>query len=62
MPMRKPFCNASAGPASRSMARSWSAGGLLVLLGVEQGDTDADAQQLADKSVQLRIFDDAAGK
>jgi D-tyrosyl-tRNA(Tyr) deacylase len=36
--------------------------GLLVLLGVEQGDTDADAQQLADKSVQLRIFDDADGK
>ena len=36
--------------------------GLLVLLGVEQGDTDTDAQQLADKSVQLRIFDDAEGK
>ena len=36
--------------------------GLLVLLGVEQGDTDADVHQLADKCVQLRIFDDAAGK
>jgi D-tyrosyl-tRNA(Tyr) deacylase len=36
--------------------------GLLVLLGVEQGDTDVDAQQLADKAVQLRIFDDADGK
>lgn len=36
--------------------------GLLVLLGVEQGDREADAQQLADKSVQLRIFDDANGK
>src|SRR5688572_4764948 len=36
--------------------------GLLVLLGVEQGDTEGDAQQLADKSVQLRIFDDADGK
>jgi len=36
--------------------------GLLVLLGVEQDDALADAQQLADKSVQLRIFDDAAGK
>ena len=36
--------------------------GLLVLLGVEQGDTESDAQQLADKAVQLRIFDDAAGK
>jgi D-aminoacyl-tRNA deacylase len=36
--------------------------GLMVLLGVEQGDTDADAQQLADKAVQLRIFDDSEGK
>jgi D-tyrosyl-tRNA(Tyr) deacylase len=36
--------------------------GLLVLLGVEQGDTESDARQLADKTVQLRIFDDADGK
>ena len=36
--------------------------GLVVLLGVEQEDTDADAQQLADKTIQLRIFDDAEGK
>jgi D-tyrosyl-tRNA(Tyr) deacylase len=36
--------------------------GLVVLLGVEQDDTEADAQQLADKCVQLRIFDDADGK
>lgn len=36
--------------------------GLLVLLGVEQGDTESDAQQLADKTVQLRVFDDADGK
>ena len=36
--------------------------GLLVLLGVEQDDTDVDAQQLADKMIQLRIFDDADGK
>jgi D-tyrosyl-tRNA(Tyr) deacylase len=36
--------------------------GLVVLLGVEQGDTEADAHQLADKSIQLRIFDDAEGK
>jgi D-tyrosyl-tRNA(Tyr) deacylase len=36
--------------------------GLMVLLGVEQDDTLADAQHLADKAVQLRIFDDAAGK
>ena len=36
--------------------------GLLVLLGVEQDDTEADAHQLADKTIQLRIFDDADGK
>ena len=36
--------------------------GLVVLLGVEQDDTEADAQQLADKTIQLRIFDDADGK
>src|SRR5688500_14330361 len=36
--------------------------GLVVLLGVEQDDSDADAHQLADKTIQLRIFDDAEGK
>lgn len=36
--------------------------GILVLLGVEQGDTEQDARQLADKTVDLRIFDDADGK
>ena len=36
--------------------------GLMVLLGVEQDDAEADAQQLADKTVQLRIFDDVEGK
>jgi D-aminoacyl-tRNA deacylase len=36
--------------------------GMLVLLGVEQGDSEADARQLADKTVDLRIFDDAQGK
>ncbi len=36
--------------------------GILVLLGVEQGDSEADARQLADKSIALRIFDDAQGK
>lgn len=36
--------------------------GLLVLLGVEQGDSEADARQLADKTIDLRIFDDAQGK
>lgn len=37
-------------------------GGLLVLLGVAQGDTEADAQWLAEKIVALRIFEDDAGK
>jgi D-tyrosyl-tRNA(Tyr) deacylase len=36
--------------------------GLVVLLGVEQDDTEADAHQLADKAIQLRIFDDPEGK
>jgi D-aminoacyl-tRNA deacylase len=36
--------------------------GLVVLLGVEHDDTDLEAQQLADKCILLRIFDDAAGK
>jgi len=36
--------------------------GLLVLLGVEQGDTSADAAYLAEKVAQLRIHEDAEGK
>jgi len=36
--------------------------GLLLLLGVEEGDTEADAQYLAQKAAELRIFDDADGK
>src|SRR5947208_16331341 len=36
--------------------------GLLVLLGVAAGDEEADARQLADKIVSLRVFDDEAGK
>ena len=36
--------------------------GLVVLLGVEHDDAETDAQQLADKTIQLRIFDDADGK
>jgi D-aminoacyl-tRNA deacylase len=36
--------------------------GLLVLLGVEDGDSSADAHYLAEKTAQLRIFEDAEGK
>ena len=32
--------------------------GLLVLLGVAAGDTEADAHMLADKAAQLRVFED----
>lgn len=35
--------------------------GLLVLLGIEDADTDEDLQWLSAKMVNLRIFDDAAG-
>ncbi|GHU98859.1 D-aminoacyl-tRNA deacylase [Spirochaetia bacterium] len=38
------------------------AAGLLVYLGVANGDTEADARWLADKIVNLRIFDDPDGK
>ena len=36
--------------------------GVLVLLGVEKGDTTEDADWLAEKIVSLRIFEDEAGK
>ncbi len=36
--------------------------GLLVLLGVAQGDGDGDARAMADKLAALRIFEDAGGK
>ena len=36
--------------------------GLLVLLGVGKGDTDADLDWMAKKIPSLRIFEDAAGK
>ena len=36
--------------------------GLLILLGVQNVDTDADARWLAEKCAALRIFEDADGK
>ena len=36
--------------------------GLVILLGVKNGDTEADAKFLADKCVNLRIFADETGK
>ncbi|HET9073097.1 MAG TPA: D-aminoacyl-tRNA deacylase [Solirubrobacteraceae bacterium] len=36
--------------------------GLLVLLGVTHGDTEQDADRLADKVARLRIFSDAEGR
>ena len=36
--------------------------GLVVLLGVANGDSEKDAQYLAQKTVNLRIFSDEAGK
>lgn len=36
--------------------------GLMVLLGVEEGDTEKEAQYMADKILGLRIFEDLDGK
>jgi D-tyrosyl-tRNA(Tyr) deacylase len=36
--------------------------GLLVLVGIEEGDREADADYIADKTAGLRIFNDEEGK
>jgi D-aminoacyl-tRNA deacylase len=36
--------------------------GILVFLGVEQGDKESDADYLSDKIINLRIFEDERGK
>ena len=36
--------------------------GLMVLLGVEEGDTEKEVQYMADKILGLRIFEDTDGK
>jgi len=51
---------------SKVTVKDWTTGeiglGLLVLLGVGQGDTEADATYLSDKIAGLRIFEDEDGK
>ncbi len=51
---------------ARVTVNGWTAGeigiGLLVLLGVGQADTEADATYLAEKIAGLRIFEDQDGK
>ena len=37
-------------------------GGFLVLLGVHEDDTEAEARKIADRICGLRVFEDAAGK
>ncbi|HDQ04970.1 MAG TPA: D-tyrosyl-tRNA(Tyr) deacylase [Deltaproteobacteria bacterium] len=36
--------------------------GILVFLGVEKNDTNADAEYILDKVINMRIFEDGAGK
>ncbi len=59
-----PAFNASAVPGSPWAGKvSGQIGpGMLVLLGVAQGDTEADARQLAEKIGGLRIFRGPQGK
>jgi D-tyrosyl-tRNA(Tyr) deacylase len=37
-------------------------GGLLILLGIARGDTDAGAVRLAERAARLRIFENAEGR
>ena len=55
-----PWSNGSARPPCRSMgARHAQIGkGLLVLLGIEVGDTEADLEWLCGKLIGMRIFPD----
>jgi D-aminoacyl-tRNA deacylase len=51
---------------ARVTVQEWTSGeiglGLLVLVGVGQGDTEADATYLAEKVAGLRVFEDDEGK
>ena len=50
-----------AGVAINGVEKSAIATGLLVLLGIEDADTDEDIRWLSQKMVQLRIFNDQDG-
>src|SRR5436309_912044 len=52
----------SAGVVIDGQEHSRIGSGILVLLGVEKDDTGDDAQALARRIVELRIFEDNAGK
>ena len=58
------FASAYPRRASGSLGESWqrSAPGLVVLLGVARGDTDAGGDRLATKIAALRIFENEEGK
>ncbi len=45
----------------KGMLKSRIGSGLLILVGIEDADTDADVNWLAQKVVNLRIFDDENG-
>ena len=45
-----------------SIEHSSIGAGILILLGVEKGDTTEDGAALAKKMIELRIFEDDAGK
>ncbi|MBK7839084.1 MAG: D-tyrosyl-tRNA(Tyr) deacylase [Candidatus Obscuribacter sp.] len=50
------------GVVSGFASQDGKACGLLILLGVEQGDSEADSTYLATKAVELRIFSDSDDK
>ena len=49
-------------PEAGSIETGSIGAGLLVLLGVAEGDDDADAQYLADKIANMRVFADQQGR